>query len=576
VSVAGGVTTTGWLERYRAWRGRSISNQITVAAVTIALAVAAVFGVTAYAIVRVLVTRAISAGLEAQAQLVEQKLLLDVDLTTRDLEDLAANSFVANGLVDSAGRDTYLLPFLHEHKVPISAAAGLVLCDFRGIPIAADVDVAMALLGEALGPRKVLATSRPFAEVLDQRDGVRIVVSYPVIFPPTGQVEGVMVVLLDVPRLLEAATVFLAPGVAAELTVSRRVVLGPRGAPRLHAGVTRQLDLPGPLSGIPMAVRLAREDPGTPLRWIGVAFLAIAAATVLTVLLAANAMARRLTSPIQGLSRAAEQVSVGGSLVITEGLGRSDEVGTLATALDAMLAKLRASHEELEERVRELRRREEELERYSRTQAVLLREVNHRVKNNLSTIIGLLHVEERGATARRAEPVAGVLRDLERRIRSLDTVHSLLSGIEWRLLPLDSLCQRLLRSILGSSGGVEPSLRIETSGVLVDSGQAHALALVLTELATNSLKYGRSEDGQVEVDVEIAAVGSDVALTYRDRGCGFPPAAAALEPTSIGTGLQLVRGITETNLGGSLRLLNDRGAVVIVRFPGASEHGAAP
>jgi two-component system, sensor histidine kinase PdtaS len=335
--------------------------------------------------------------------------------------------------------------------------------------------------------------------------------------------------------------------------------------------VTRQLGLPGPLRDIPVTVRLARGDSGAPLRWIGVAFLAIAAATVLAVLLAAHTMAQRLTSPIHALSRAAEQVSAGGRLVITEGVGRSDEVGTLATALDGMLAKLRASHEELEERVRELRRREEELERYSRTQQVLLREVNHRVKNNLSAIIGLLHVEEEGAAARRDGAVAGVLREVERRIRSLDTVHSLLSEMEWRPLPLEGLCQSLLRSILGNSGEGEPSLRIQASPVLVDSGQAHALALVLNELATNSLKYGRSEGGQVEVEVEIAAVGSDIALTYRDRGRGFSAAAAALEPASIGTGLQLVRGIAETNLGGALRLVNDHGAVVILRFPGTSE-----
>jgi two-component sensor histidine kinase len=562
---------TGWLLRYRAWRGRSISNQIMLAAVTIALAVAAAFGITSYAAVRVLVTRSISAGLEAQAHLVEQKLLLDVDLTVRDLEDLAGNSFVANGLVDSQGRDTYLLPFLHEHKVPTGAAAGLVLCDFKGRPIAANVELTPALLGEARGPREVLATSEPYAEVVDHRGGVRVVVSHPVIFPPTGQVEGVMVVLLDVSLLLEAAMAFLGSDGVAALTVSGRAVQGPRGPPPPGAGLTRRLALPGPLDGIPVTLQLARRDPRTPLFWIGVGFLAVAAATVLAVLLAANAMTRRLTGPIQALSHAAGQVSAGGQLEITEGLGRSDEVGTLASALGGMLKKLRASNEELQQRVRELGSREGELERYSKTQAVLLREVNHRVKNNLSAIIGLLRVEEGKATARHDEAVVAVLRDLEGRIRSLDTVHSLLSGVEWRPLPLDGLCQQLIRSVLSGSGGVEPSLRVEPSPALVESGQAHALALVLNELATNTLKHGRSEDGKVEVGVAIAAVGPELTLTYRDGGPGFPAAAAAFEPAAIGTGLQLVRGIVEGNLGGSLRLLNDRGAVAVLRFRGTSE-----
>jgi len=564
--VAGVGGFRGWPGRYRAWRGRSISNQVTAAAVTIALAVAAVFGITAYVAVSVLVSRGVSAGLEGQAQLVEQKLLLDVELTARDLEDLSENSFIANGLVDSHGRDTYLLPFLREHKVPTTAATALVLCDFRGVPIASNVEVPAGLFETVRGPREVLATLRPHAEVARHRDTVAIAVSQPVVFPPTAQVEGVMMVLLDVPRLLEAATAWLAPDTVATLTVNEIAVGGPRAASPQVAEVTRRLALSGPFSGIEVELQLARREPGSVIGWIGFAFLAIAVTTALVVFFGASAMARRLTSPIEALSRAAERVSVGSPVAITEGVGRSDEVGTLARTISGMLAKLRVSHEELERRVDELRRREAELERYSRTQAVLLQEVNHRVKNNLSAIIGLLSVEEAKASNRSDEVVTRVLGEMERRIRSLDTVHSLLSRVEWRPLPLHDLCGRLLQTTLGTATGVEPSVRVEESPVLVDSAQAHALALVLNELATNTLKYGRSDDGRADVELAIAAEGEEIALTYRDRGCGFPGAVVALEPSSLGTGLNLVRGIVEGDLGGSLRLASDRGAVAVLRF----------
>lgn len=572
--MAGGPSIRSWRDRYRRWRGRSISNQVTAAAVTIALAVAVAFGVAAYAAVSTLVSRGISAGLEGQAQLAEQKLLVDLDLTGRDLQDLAENSFIANGLVDSLGRDTYLLPFLREHKVPTAAATALVLCNFRGVPIASNAEVPPGLLDAVHGPRAVLTTLRPHAEVAPVGGAVFLVLSHPVVFPPTAHVEGVMVILLDAARLLRAATDWLAPDTLASLTVNGISLPGVRGAPAPGTGARRQLTLAAPFKDLRVELQLARRSPSGAFRGIGLAFLAAAVATALAVFLGARAMARRLTSPIEALSRAAERIAAGRAVAITEGVERSDEVGMLARALAGMLVRLRASHLELEQRVDELRRRERDLEAYSKAQSVLLQEVNHRVKNNLSAIIGLLHVEGGGAAARRDEAVARVLAEMEQRIRSLDTVHSLLSRVEWRPLPLPDLCRRLLQTALGTSPGSEPSIRVADSPVLVDAGQAHALALVLNELATNTLKYGRSENGRVEVEVAIAKREPDVELTYRDRGRGLPPAVLALEPSSLGTGLTLVRGIVEANLGGSLRLASDGGAVAVLRFGRAAEPAA--
>ena len=68
------------------------------------------------------------------------------------------------------------------------------------------------------------------------------------------------------------------------------------------------------------------------------------------------------------------------------------------------------------------------------------------------------------------------------------------------------------------------------------------------------------------MEVGISNEGRDVTLTYRDHGPGFPPSALALEPGAVGTGLQLVRGIVETSLAGTLTLANDGGAVTTLHF----------
>jgi two-component sensor histidine kinase/HAMP domain-containing protein len=561
------------LARLRAWRARSLSNQITVVAVSLALAVASVFGAVSFVAVRALIAQNIAAGLEGQARLAQQKMVLDLELLVRDLEDLSENSFIANGLVDSLGRDTYLLPFLREHRLPVQAGVALVLCDYKGKPIASNMNTPPTLIGAMLGPRDVLATQRSHAEVVNGPAGVQILVSHPVVFPPTGQTEGVIVMVLDAEMLLADASAILGAETATGLAVNGMAVGGGAAAvAEVPGGVTLRLALPGPLDAMNVRLSVGRHgEPWAPLRWAALLYALFGIATVVIVFRSSRLMASRVAAPLLSLTSAASRVASGGEIEMSAAVGRSDEVGTLALALADMLGKLKASHAELEGRVRErtaaLQGREQELERYARTQEVLLREVNHRVKNNLAAIIGVLHLEEGQASSRHDDAVGRILREMESRIRSLATVHAQLSGVEWRPLPLADLCHRLLRSSLGEAGRATPDLRVSTSAVRVDSAQAHNLALVLNELATNTLKYGRAADGSGRVAVEIGTDGGEIVLTYRDAGAGFPPAILGLAPENLGTGLQLIRGIVESSLGGSLQLANDGGAVTTLRFP---------
>jgi two-component sensor histidine kinase/HAMP domain-containing protein len=560
-----------WIARLAAWRDRSISNQITAAAVSLTLAVATVIGATTFVAVRSLVARNIAAALESQARLVEQKLVLDLNLAVRDLADLADNSFIANGLVDSQGRDTYLLPFLREHRLPVASRARLVLCDFKGTPIASNQGAAPTLGRDVRGPLAVLASAKPYAEVVEGPAAVQLVVSYPVVFPPTAQTEGVIVFDMDLAALLASASSILGGEVVATLTVNGRPIRGGDDAREItQSSVSRPLPLPEPLAGLGFGLVVGtRAQVHAPLRWVLVAYLLIGLATAVVVLQSSRRMARRLAAPIEALSQTAARVAAGGDLGAGVPVGGVDEVGTLASAIGDMLGKIRISQEELEGRVRErtaeLQRREKELQRYAETQAVLLREVNHRVKNNLSAIIGVLHLEEGRAITRHEGAVAEILQEMESRIRSLATVHALLSGVEWQPLPLHELCQRLLRSSLGEARE-PPTLRVESSSVRVDAGRAHNLALVLNELATNTLKYGRPAEGPIEVDVAIAVAGEEVQLTYRDHGPGFPGPVVEFAPAAAGTGLQLIRGIVESSLAGTLELSNDGGAVTVIRF----------
>ncbi|MDH5299514.1 MAG: PAS domain S-box protein, partial [Desulfobulbaceae bacterium] len=96
--------------------------------------------------------------------------------------------------------------------------------------------------------------------------------------------------------------------------------------------------------------------------------------------------------------------------------------------------------------ITERKKAEEKLREYAVTQEVLLREVNHRVKNNLAAIISMLHKEEDRAKSDGMTDSLSLPHDLEGRIRGLSTVHSLLTEHAWRPLPLAELCERVAQA----------------------------------------------------------------------------------------------------------------------------------
>lgn len=183
----------------------------------------------------------------------------------------------------------------------------------------------------------------------------------------------------------------------------------------------------------------------------------------------------------------------------------------------------------------------EQVRRDADTKASLLREVNHRVQNNLTAIIGLLEAQRR--TVGGDQPlVHRLLRDLGGRIRSLAVAHRLLSASEWGCLSLDDLC----RQVIGAAVQAVPDGRMLTvdvgSGVArVSPAQSHHLALVINELATNAVKHALGDRWSAGVRVRFETEGAFQRLEFRDDGPGF--SAEALEGRHNRFGLDLVRNI---------------------------------
>ncbi len=207
----------------------------------------------------------------------------------------------------------------------------------------------------------------------------------------------------------------------------------------------------------------------------------------------------------------------------------------------------------------------EQAQKDAETRATLLREVNHRVKNNLAAIVGLMYAQLARQDVQNQPICQDVLHNLILGTENLSIVHGMLAAVEWAPLPLDELVSRVLRSTLQVVPGEQLVIQVRPSMLRVTSNQAHTLALVVNELATNMAKYALAGRTTLQVTATAERIDDEAVLTIRDDGPGYP--ADVLAEIRSGAGLELVRNLVARNLRGQLVLRNESGAVTEVRFP---------
>ncbi len=205
----------------------------------------------------------------------------------------------------------------------------------------------------------------------------------------------------------------------------------------------------------------------------------------------------------------------------------------------------------------------------AKTKDLLLREVNHRVKNNLAAITGMLYIEHRYAQEPLSKSGHGaLLNDLTNRIQALSTVHQLFSDSSWAPLSLRDLVLQVSSSALQ----VFPQDRqvlVEvnsTDYVTVTPRDAHNLAIVINELATNVIKYAAPERNITHVKVNICKEENSryIKFVFRDDGPGFPEVVLRGEDHRVG--MYLMENTVCHSLRGKIEFCNDRGAVVSIQF----------
>ncbi len=239
------------------------------------------------------------------------------------------------------------------------------------------------------------------------------------------------------------------------------------------------------------------------------------------------------------------------SAVLGGTVPREVETGTEDTVVILRAIPLRPTGEHegalvLLRDVTELRRRDRELV----TKDATIREIHHRVKNNLQTVAALLRLQ-----ARRIESQEGkeALEEAVRRVGSIAIVHETLSQAFDEYVDFDDVADRLRLMVteVSSHEGVVTSRRVGSFGVLA-AETATPLAMVLTEVLQNAVEHGFAGDSGT-ITVTATRLAGRLHVHVDDDGAGLPEAFDVDASTSLG--LSIVRTLVESELDGVLQIV---------------------
>lgn len=214
--------------------------------------------------------------------------------------------------------------------------------------------------------------------------------------------------------------------------------------------------------------------------------------------------------------------------------------------------KLYKSRNEIQERIEE--------------KEMLLKEVHHRVKNNLQTVSSLLSLQSRAFAD---EKISNIIKSSQNRVVSMAMVHEMLYKRDDYLSKVElkpyvkELCDYLVRSVKGNTGNVKVDLDIDDNKLSIDT--VIPLGLIINETITNALKYGISEGCDGEIYISLHKLPNDRYEMYLgDNGIGY---SEEINPkTSNSLGLKLIYNLSRQLRGTITRDYEKKGTYYRIEF----------
>jgi PAS domain S-box-containing protein len=214
--------------------------------------------------------------------------------------------------------------------------------------------------------------------------------------------------------------------------------------------------------------------------------------------------------------------------------------------------------------ITERKKAEEQIRASLQEKEVLLKEIHHRVKNNMQIISTILSLQGKYSQGRDPEVL---FQDCKNRIRSMALIHESLYGTG-NLSNIDFLeyLRKLTKSVANSHGALELGIKVTVTGdnLILDIGRAVPCGLIANELLVNSLKHAFPEKAGGEIQVQLAREGDHQrVLEVKDNGVGLGP-NFSLE-SSATFGWLIINNLVK-QIGGSITATSDGGACFRIVF----------
>tara|TARA_R110002051_G_scaffold177087_1_gene247044 strand:- start:1571 stop:2773 length:1203 start_codon:yes stop_codon:yes gene_type:complete len=206
-----------------------------------------------------------------------------------------------------------------------------------------------------------------------------------------------------------------------------------------------------------------------------------------------------------------------------------------------------------------------EFEQKVKEKETLLKEVHHRVKNNLQTVSSLLSLQSRNM---KDPEMKSLIKSSQNRVNSMAMVHEMLymredlSKIEYKSY-VEELSEYLVKSIKGTDNRIKVAIDIIDINLGIDT--AIPLGLLINEAITNSLKYGIRDNGEGEISITLKReTEDDYILNIGDNGEGYSENITPQSTKSLG--LKLIYNLTRQLKGSILKDVSKKGTNYIIKF----------
>ncbi len=300
------------------------------------------------------------------------------------------------------------------------------------------------------------------------------------------------------------------------------------------------------------------------------AMLIVTVAAAALALLLGFKFLRTVSAPINDLIQTASRVSQERDYSLRAKQYADDDLGKLSMGFNEMLGEIQVRDAEMEQRVKErtaaLANANEELNASLQEKLVLLKEIHHRVKNNLQVISSLLSLQARDIADLRSREL---FMNSQNRVQTMALIHErLYQSDDLSKLDFAEYIPTLAESLFSTykTEHQNIALRVDVEDLLIELDQAIPCGLMINELVTNALKYAFPNMEQGTISIGLRAVeGDTIELNVVDDGIGLPEDISTRSEKSLG--LQLINILTR-QLRGQLEIKNpDRGTHFCITFP---------